>query len=214
MIAQETEYPILVVDYRELRIVPEDNTALTTLAPPFSNEPRLIELLNDNTTYFWEPLGSINSDFTENLSLSTYAIVRINDTGFYETIVGLTSNNQSLLWVTTLNESISAKFSKVILTATDFFANDDIYWGLSEEIVVIPGVLVGLDFKALWRLTFHLIAESEWWTILIDTSGNLIDTSFVTIPCPLCPYYPFVIIGVSIAITSCFVVVIYLRKRL
>jgi hypothetical protein len=209
--AQEVEYPVVVVEYRELRLVPEDFTALTSIATPFSNEPELVELLD--TALFWEPLGSRNGDFTENESLSTYGIVAINETGFYETLVGLSMNNQSLEWAIPLNSSIAGNFSKVVITATDFFANDDLYWGLCEEIVVIPGILVGHEFNAIWRLNFHLVAESEQWTLLIDTSGNLIDTLFVTIPCPLCPYGPLVIILTSIAITGCFVVIIYLRKR-
>jgi hypothetical protein len=212
--AQESNYPTIVVDYRELRIVPEDFDSLKLLAPPFSNNPELVDILLSNNTFFWEPLGSFNVDFSENTSLSTYALVVINETGFYETLVGLSENNQSLIWTALLNTSISANFSKVVHTATDFFANDDIYWGLCEEIVVVPGGLVGLDFTAVWSLTFHLIAESERWTLLIDTSGSLLDTSFVTIPCPLCPYTPFVIVGISVVVTVCIVIVVYLRTGL
>ena len=209
--AQEVEYPVIVVEYRELRLVPEDFTALTSLATLFSSEPELVELLD--TAHFWEPLGPLNVDFTENDSLSTYGIVAINETGFYEMLVGLSRNNQSLEWIMPLNNSIAANFSEIVITATDFFVNDDLYWGLCEEIVIIPGFLVEHEYNAIWRLTFHLVAESERWTLLLDTSGNLIDALFVTIPCPLCPYGPLVIIITSIAITGCFVVIIYLRKR-
>jgi hypothetical protein len=210
--AQESSYPTIVVDYREIRIVPDDFTSLYSSAPPFSNEPALAEILSFNNTWFWEPLGPINADFSQNFSLSTYAIVVINETGFYETLVGLSANNQSLKWVAPLNSSMLTNFSKVIHTATDFFAKDSIYWGLCEEIVVIPGFLAGFDFDVLWRLDFHLVAESERWSILIDMSGNIIDSSFITIPCAICPYTPLVIVAVSIAITLCFTVVIYLRK--
>jgi hypothetical protein len=211
--AQDSNYPTIVVDYRELRIVPEDFSSLKSVAPPFSNNHALIDILSSNNTWFWEPLGSFNDNFSENSTLSTYAIVTINETGFCETLVGLSKNNQSLIWTALLSTSISANFSKVVHIATDFFANDDIYWGLCEEIVVIPGNLVGFDFTAVWRLAFHLIAESERWTLLIDTSGNLLDTAFVTIPCPLCPYSPFIVVGISIVVALCVVAVVYIRMK-
>jgi hypothetical protein len=210
---QETDYQVVVVDYRELRLVPEDFSILTNTYPIFNTNPELNEIINKNSTLFWEPIGRINSGFLEDSSFSTFAIIEINETGFFETVIGLSTNNQSLEWITPLNSSVAANFSEVILSATDFFASDAIYWGLCEEIVVIPGSLIGLDIDALWRLAFHLVAESEQWTIYVDVAGNLIDSSFVTIPCPLCPVCPFVIIGLSAAITICGVVIVILRRR-
>ena len=156
---------VVVVNYRELRLAPEDLTALTAISPQFTSNHALSELLADNDTLFWEPLGGSDRDLSANSSVSSFAVVQINETGFYETIIGLSPDNQTLEWVASLNSSVSANLSTIVVAATDFFTEDGRYWGLCEEIVVLPGHLVGIDVDYVWMLTFHLIAESERWTV-------------------------------------------------
>ncbi len=156
---------VVVVNYRELRLAPEDLTALTAISPQFTSNHALSELLSDNDTLFWEPLGGSDRDLSANSSVSSFAVVQINETGFYETIICLSPDNQTLEWVVSVNSSVSANFSTIVIAATDFFVDDGRYWGFCEEIVVLPGHLMGRDVNYVWKLTFHLVAESERWTI-------------------------------------------------
>jgi len=196
--AQDSDYPVVVVDYRELRLVPEDLTALTAISPQFTNNHALSDLLADNDTLFWEPLGGSDRDLSTNSSVSSFAVIQINETGFYETIIGLRPDNQTLEWVAFLNSSVSANFSTIVVAATDFFAEDGRYWGLCEEIVVLPGHLVGFDVDYVWRLIFHLVAESERWALLLESSGFILDTQYSQIPCQTCYDYSLFIAGAAI----------------
>ncbi len=196
--AQNSDYPVVVVNYRELRLAPEDLTALTAISSQFTSNHALSDLLADNDTLFWEPLGGSDRDLSANSSVSSFAVVQINETGFYETIIGLSPDNQTLEWVAFLNSSVSANFSTIVVAATDFFVDDGRYWGFCEEIVVLPGHLVGLDVDYVWRLIFHLMAESERWTFFIESSGQILDTQYSQLPCQTCYDYSLLIAGAAI----------------
>ena len=196
--AQDSDYPVVVINYRELRLASEDLTALTAISPQFTSNRALSELLSDNDTLFWEPLGGSDRNLSANSSVSSFAVVQINETGFYETIIGLSPDNQTLEWVAFLNSSVSANFSTIVIAATDFFVDDGRYWGLCEEIVVLPGHFVGLDVDHVWRLIFHLVAESEMWTLFIESSGQILDTQHSQLPCETCYDYSLLIAGAAI----------------
>ncbi|MCK4280432.1 MAG: hypothetical protein KAW94_07635, partial [Candidatus Thorarchaeota archaeon] len=189
--------------------------ALTAISSQFTNNHALSELLSDNDTLFWEPLGGSDQDLSANSSVSSFAVVQINETGFYETIIGLSPDNQTLEWIASLNSSISANFSIIAIAATDFFVDDGRYWGLCEEIAVLPGHLVGLDVDYVWRLTFHLVAESERWALLLESSGLILDTQYSQIPCPTCYDYSLLIAGVAIvtAVVVFALVIIWTRRH-
>ena len=213
--AQDSDYPVVVVDYRELRLAPEDLTALTAISPQFTSNHALSELLLDNDTLFWEPLGGSDRDLSPNSSVSSFAVVQINETGFYETIIGLSPDNQTLEWVASLNSSVSANFSDIVIAATGFFVDDGRYWGLCEEIVVLPGHLVGFDVDHVWRLAFHLVAESERWTLFIESSGQILDTQFSQLPCQTCYDYSLLIAGAAIvtAVVVFALVIMWTRRH-
>ena len=213
--AQDSDYPVVVVDYRELRLAPEDLTALTAISPQFTSNQALSELLSDNDTLFWEPLGGSDPSFSANSSVSSFAVVQINETGFYETIIGLSPDNQTLEWVASLNSSVSANFSDIVIAATGFFVDDGRYWGLCEEIVVLPGHLVGFDVDHVWRLAFHLVAESERWTLFIESSGQILDTQFSQLPCQTCYDYSLLIAGAAIvtAVVVFALVIMWTRRH-
>ncbi|MEE9352849.1 MAG: hypothetical protein V3U94_00335 [Candidatus Thorarchaeota archaeon] len=196
--AQDSDYPVVVVNYRELRLAPEDMTALTAISSQFTSNHALSDLLADNDTLFWEPLGNSGRDLSANSSVNSFAVVQINETGFYETIIGLSPNNQTLEWIASLNSSVSANFSIIVVAATDFFVDDGRYWGFCEEIVVLPGHLVGLEVDHVWRLIFHLVAESERWTLFIESSGQILDTQYSQLPCQTCYDYSLLIAGAAI----------------
>jgi len=211
--AQGSDYPVIVVNYRELRLAPEDLTALTAISPQIASNQALSKLLADNDTLFWEPLGGSDRNLSANSSVSSFAVVQINETGFYETIIGFSPDNQTLEWVVSLNSSVSANFSTIVIAATDFFVDDGRYWGLCEEIVVLPGHLVGFDVDYVWRLAFHLTAESERWTLLLESSGFILDTQYSQIPCQTCYDYSLLIAGASIVTAVVVFALIIMRTR-
>ncbi len=159
--AQDTTYPVVVVNYRELRLVPESMLLLNESHPVFVSEAILVHLLSDNNTLFWEAIGHFGETLDSNSSVSTFVLVQINNTGFNEFLVGLSLDNTTLRWVTGLNSSITADFGTIVQAATGFFMNRGHYWGLCEELIVLPGSLVGQSQDIVWRARFHQIAESE-----------------------------------------------------
>ena len=211
--AQDSDYPVVVVNYRELRLAPEDLTALTAISPQFTSNPALSELLSGNDTLFWEPLGGSDRNLSANSSVSSFAVVQINETGFYETIIGFSPDNQTLEWVVSLNSSVSANFSTIVIAATDFFVEDGRYWGLCEEIVVLPGHLMSFDVDYVWRLAFHLVAESERWTLFIESSGQILDTQHSRVSCQTCYDYSLLIAGAAIVIAVVVFALIIMRTR-
>jgi hypothetical protein len=214
VVALDAEYPVVYVDFKELTIMPEDFSELTFDFPLFSNEPALVSLLSLNNTLFWESIGNYDMNLTENSTVSSFLVVQINNTGFYQTLVGLSADNQSLEWIYQLDTSISENFSTVVKSATEYFSDDGRYWGLCEEIVVIPGALAGRSEALVWRLKFHLVAEAEEWTLFIDSSGDIVDLLFSTIPCQTCPDYSvYAIVGVTGVIIIIFAAVLLNSKR-
>ena len=198
--AQSTDYPVITVGYRELRFSPEDLPQLAVSVPLFSSDPTLTGIVSDNDTVFWEALGPAGQDLELNESVSTFALVQLNHTGFFELLAGLSPDNTTLQWAVYLNDSITGKFSTVVIAATDFFAEDGRYWGICEEFAVLPGFIVGQSINIVWRAKFHLVAESEEWTLLLDSSGAILDTHFEKIPCKACADYAVpVVVGVSVA---------------
>lgn len=206
---------VVTVGYRELQLVPEDTSNLTRTVNAFDVEPALVSLLKDNQTFFWQQLGGFNENLTQDPSLSSYAIVQMNQSGFYEKIVALNSETGNLEWIRPLQGQITENYSLVVQAATDFFANDGHYWGLSERIVVVPGMDVGINSAALWIFKFHLVAESERWTLYIDTDGVIQGSSSQEIPCQSCNNNSVLVV---LALSTSVVVVVlagtYLRKRL
>lgn len=210
--AQDT--PVVTVDFRELRFSPEDTTPLTISHDIFQTDATLSSLLDDNVTLFWEDLGGFDSNLGIDPNVSSYALVSINDTGFFQTIVALDTEENSLKWIKPLNTSLSANYSIAVRTATDFFADDGHYWGLCEELILLPGSSVGHSVDAVWRFKFYLVGETERWTLLIDTDGNMLSFDFEDVPCQDCiDYTPFVIVGFTSAIVFVIVVAVYLKNR-
>jgi hypothetical protein len=209
--AQST-YPVINVGYKEIRLVPEDFGLLVEEAPVFGTNPVLSTLLEQNSTMFWEALGQFGSDLGVNSSAYSYSVVQINDTGIFITVVGLGSGLQSVEWIDALSPTITENYSLIVDKATDFFNDDGHYWGLCEEIMVLPGGLVERTEAVVWRLVFHLVAEGERWTLLYSTNGVHLDTLSIPVPCQSCDYSPYVILGVSGTI-SAIIVIGVLRKR-
>ncbi len=206
---------VVTVDYRELQLVPEDSSNLTRTVNAFNVEPALVDLLDDNQTFFWQHLGGFNENFTQDPSLSSYAIVQMNQSGFYQKIVALNSETGNLEWIRPLQGHFIENYSLVVRTATDFFANDGHYWGLCERIVVVPGANVGVNSEAVWVFKFHLVAESERWTLYIDTDGVIQSYSSQEIPCQSCNNNTvLVVLGLSTSVVIVVLAGAYLRKRL
>lgn len=205
---------IVRVGYRELQIVPEGTDGLVSQYEPFVSDTFLNELATANDTLFWECIGQFSSDFTTDTTASTFSIVQINDTGFYQTNVGLSTDNQTLLWTNQLNSGITSDFSMIVENATDFFANDNHYWGLCEEIIVLPGSLVDQDVNYVWRFVFRLVAEGEHWTLLLNSSGAILSSLAVDIPCQSCTdWTSIIIIGSLIGAVVIFAVLIFFNNR-
>ena len=210
--AQDT--PVVTVDFRELRFSPEDTAPLVISHDAFRTDATLSSMLDGNITLFWEDLGGFDSNLGIDSDVSSYALVSINDTGFFQTIVALDVADNSLEWIQPLNTSLSANYSIAVRTATDFFADDGHYWGLCEELILLPGSSVGQSVVAVWRFKFYLVGETERWTLLIDTDGNMLSFDFEDVPCQNCiDYTPFVIVGFTSAIVFVIVVAVYVKNR-
>ncbi len=210
---QAQSYTVVTVDYRELQLVPEDMSELRNIQS-FQTESALVNLLEDNDTVFWEAIGSYDASLELNSALSSYAIVQINQSGFFQTIVALNAQSMALEWYEPIDSTLTQNYTLAIKTATDFFADDGHYWGLSEEIVVVPGSLVGLDIDVIWLFEFYLVGETERWTLMIDTNGILQDYQFRDIPCQDCVNYtPLVIIALSSSILVVALAGFIVRKR-
>ncbi len=206
---------VVTVGYRELQLVSEDTSNLTRTVNAFDVEPALVNLLEDNQTFFWQQLGGFNENLTQDPSLSSYAIVQMNQSGFYEKIVALNSETGNLEWIRPLQGQFTENYSLVVQAATDFFANDGHYWGLSERIVVVPGVDVGINSAAVWIFKFHLVAESERWTLYIDTDGVIQGSSSQEIPCQSCnDNTVLVVLSLSTSVVIVVLAGVYLKKRL
>jgi hypothetical protein len=209
--AQST-YPVINLGYKEIRLVPDDFELLVGEAPAFGTDPTLSNLIAENSTIFWEALGQFGSDLSVNSSVNSYSIVQINDTGIFITVVGLDSTLQSVDWIDVLPQALAENYSLILDRATDFFSDDGHYWGLCEELMVLPGGLVERTEEVVWRLVFYLVAEGERWTLLYSTNGVHLDTLSIPIPCQSCDNSLYVILGVSGAV-SAIVVIGILRKQ-
>ncbi len=206
----QDEYPVVYVDFVELRLVPEDFTNLVSSIPLFTTASELTSLLSENDTLFWEALGQTGMDFSQNQSVSTIAIIQLNETGFFQTLVGLSSDNESLLWTHVLDIPSIGNFSVVTNDTVQFFVDQDKYWGLCEEIVLLPAHLNPHDVDIVWRFTFHLVEDLERWVIYIDTAGHVVDSYVITIPCESCALCPIpIIVGISVAVVIVVVVILF-----
>ena len=215
VLAQSSSSPTIVVNYREVQLTPEDMTLLIATYPAMQSSSVVTDTLSKNITYFWEYLGAFDSGFAPNASFVTLAVVQINESGFFETLIGLDSEQQSVEWISLLDTSISTNFSEVITSATDFFSDDGHYWGLCEEIVVIPGSLEGQTEDIIWKLQFYLVAEQERWTLLLDTSGTLLHSQATTVPCQSCDNSLLVILGLSgFATVTVVLIVVVMQRRI
>lgn len=194
----QDDYPVVVIDFREIRFAPEEKTSLQNAYIPFRTDTTLLSLLEGNNTLFWEHLGGYDFNLNENTSLKSFALVTVNESGFYQTIVALDASTENLEWIHRLNETYSANFEVAIRTATDFFADDGHYWGICESAMIVPGSSVALSQAAVWNFQFYLVGETERWTLQIDIDGNLITYQFQDVPCQDCiDYTPLVIVGIA-----------------
>ncbi|TFF68643.1 hypothetical protein EU520_00015 [Candidatus Thorarchaeota archaeon] len=202
--SQSTGYPKVVVDSREITLVPEDTSTLLSSTPIFDSDATLSSLLDSDDTLFWEAIGSYDSALEPTSGVSAFGIVQINESGFFQQVVGLSEGNDSLLWVSELDYPGTTNFSIVGSSAVDFFVDDGRYWGLCEEIVILPGSLVGENHEIVWRFRFHLVAESERWVLLLDSTGSILRAQSEALPCPTCCQYTdlLVIVLASIAVAS------------
>ncbi len=208
------DYPVVTVDFRELQLVPEDTTPLKNSVAAFRTEDSLISLLESNNTVFWEHLGAFDASFEPDSSIDSYAIVQMNESGFYETIVALDATTGDLVWARLVDTNLSANFTLAVTTATDYFSNDGHYWGLSEEIVLVPGANVGLDVVAAWVFKFYLVGETERWTLFVNTDGGIETFEFTDIPCQSCNNNTILVIaGLSGAIVLLVSFGLYMKRR-
>ena len=212
--AQSSSSPTVIVNFREIQLTPEDMMQLVSAYPPLQSSPLVTEILSKNSTYFWEYLGAFDSGLSSNVSFTSIAIVQINESGFFETLIGLDSDQQTVEWISHLDSVFSTNFSVVITSATDFFSDDGHYWGLCEEIIVIPGSLEGQSENLIWRLQFYLVAEQERWTLLLDTAGNILHNQAITVPCQSCDNSLPIILGLSgLAAVTVVLIVVSMQRR-
>ncbi|MGY5875422.1 MAG: hypothetical protein RTU30_06730 [Candidatus Thorarchaeota archaeon] len=210
MTKAQDDYPVVYVDFVELRLVPEDITDLVSSIPLFTTDPTLALLLTENDTLFWEGLGQTGMDLSQNDSVSTIAIIQLNESGFFQTLVGLSLDNDSVLWTQVLDIPATGNFSVVTNDTVQFFVDQDKYWGLCEEIVLLPAHLNPHDVDIVWRFTFHLVEDSERWVLYVDTAGQVVDSHVTTIPCESCSLCPLpIIVGISVSIVIVVVVVLF-----
>ncbi len=213
-VSAQDGYPVFVIDFREVRFSPEDKTSLQNSFAIFRTEPSLTTLLDGNNTLFWEHLGGFDENLNEDSSLNSFGLSKVNESGFYQTIVALNAESGDLEWVRELNETLSENFTAAIRTATNFFADDGHYWGVCEEVMIVPGSSVELSQRAIWNFKFYLVGETERWSLQIDTDGNLLAFQFQDIPCQDCTdYTPLVIIGFASAIVLVFVAGLLVKNR-
>ncbi len=213
VVAQAETYPTVNIGYIELQLEPSDFSPLTTSFAPFRENEEIVTILAHNSTMFWTALGPVGENLEVNHSVSAFAIVQINNTGFYETLIALTTDNQTLEWVSPLSSETIANFSIVAEAATSFFSDDGHYWGLCEEFIVLPGSAMGQSLNHVWRLTFHLVAEGERWMLILDDNGNILTTQAWDIPCQSCPDPLPMLLGTSLVIAGSLAVLIVLFRR-
>ncbi|MGY5854806.1 MAG: hypothetical protein RTU92_14655 [Candidatus Thorarchaeota archaeon] len=210
IIRAQDEYPVVYVDFVELRLVPEDITNLVSSIPLFTSDSELISLLGENDTLFWEALGQTGMDLSHNQSVSTIAIIQLNETGFFQTLVGLSSDNESALWKHVLDIPAVDNFSVVTNSTVQFFVDQDKYWGRCEEIVLLPAHLNPYDAELVWRFSFYLVEDSERWVLYVNPTGQVVDSQVNTIPCASCALCPIpIIVGISVVIVIVVLVVLF-----
>jgi hypothetical protein len=212
--AQTPDYHTIVVNYREIQLVQEEgvNSLLTTY-PALQSNPEISDIIGDNSTLFWEAIGAYDVDFSSNSSMRTIVLVQINSTGFFQTHVGLNEQQDAILSISLINPLYSTNFTNVVSSATDFFVDDGHYWGLCEEIIVVPGSLEGRSEDIIWRVKFYLVAEQERWTLLLDTSGLILNSQAITVPCQSCDNSLPIILGASGVAVVTIIIIVYLVQR-
>lgn len=213
VVAQAENYPTVNIGFVELQLDPSDFSPLTANYAPFRENEKIVAILAHNSTMFWTALGPVDENLELNHSVSTFAIVQINNTGFYETLIALTTDNQTLEWTSPLGSETITNFSIIAQAATSFFSDDGHYWGLCEEFIVLPGSAVGQSLNHVWRMTFHLVAEGERWMLILDNNGNILTTQAWAIPCLSCPDPLPMLLGTSLVIAASLVVLIVLFRR-
>ncbi|TFG12112.1 hypothetical protein EU537_10520 [Candidatus Thorarchaeota archaeon] len=192
----------IIIDYREVQLVPDDFDSLQSFEPAFSTDPTLRGILDSNSTMFWTSLGQTGYELTENLSVRSYAICQVNASGFSQQIVGLSPEDGSLQWVESVPSELQANFSVAILEATEFFINDSRYWGLCEKIVLIPGSTAELEVGVVWKVSFYLVAETERWSLYLGVDGSILKVESSDIPCQSCIDYTPIIVVVLASIVA------------
>jgi hypothetical protein len=197
--AQETFS--ITIEYREIQLARDDFDRLQFLENTFSTDPALERILDSNATMFWTSLGQTGYDLSANLSVRSYGICQVNNSGFNQQIVALSPEDSSLLWIESVPSEFQANFSVAMLEATEFFINSSRYWGVCEKIVLIPGSIEELDPGIVWKISFYLVAESERWSLYLGLDGSLLKVESSDIPCQSCiDYTPVIVVALASAI--------------
>ncbi len=208
-VSGQSDYPTYVFNFIEIRVVPEDFSALQDI-PIFSTNEELSTLLEDEETVFWEELGPTDKDLSLNQTFNSFAIVQVNETGIHQSVVALSTDNETLLWVESLDANLTNTFLEALNSTIQFFEDANKYWGLCEEIMLLPGHFNDLA-APFWRFAYHLIAESEKWILLVDLDGHLLHSALQDLPCQSCDlcYIPIILGVTGVLIIS----ILFIYKR-
>ena len=214
IVESQSDYPTYVFGFIELRLVPEPTDSLLSSVPLFGSDQQLASLLESDDFLFWEPIGHSDANFDVNNSMSSFALVFVNETGVSETIVALSPDNLTLLWVQRVQNLTIDDFIIVLNSTIQFFTGQGKYWGLCEEIVLLPGAFIESENQRVWRFQYLLTENSERWTLYVDTVGQIIDSEMEGIPCQSCTFCTLlVILCISASIIAIIIVILIFRKR-
>ena len=206
-------YATIIIDSREISVVPEDSAPLLAAHPEILADPEAADIVQSNRTLFWELIGPYGPDLSPNSSLSSVVLVQIDSGNFTEYVVGLSASDGSVVFTHELDSSTMGNLSAVVGNATDFFIGDGLYWGLCEEMILLPGSCLEQSADLVWRFRFHLIAEGERWTLVLDTSGTILQQYVSTVPCQSCSDLSVIVAAASVIGVVTVLVLLRLRAN-
>ena len=211
----QSNYQSYVFDFIELRVAPESSDILRSSIQLFTSEQKLVSILDDDDFLCWNSLGPYDLNFDFSDSISSFGMVLVNESGFYEFIAALTSDNLTLLWIEELPGISLDTFIIALNSSVQFFADQSKYWGVCEEIIILPGASIDLEPHRVWKFQYLLTEDSERWILYIDSEGQIIDSAVVEIPCQSCTLCTTVIIlGISFSLVVIAVIILILRGRM
>lgn len=180
------DYATITIDSREISLVPEDPAPLLAAHPEILADSDAADIVQSNRTFFWEDVGPYGPDLSPNSSLSSVVLVQVDSGNISEYVVSLSASDGLVFSTQRLDSSSMGNLSAVVRSATDFFINDGLYWGLCEEMILLPGPFLQQGVERVWRLAFYLIGEGERWTLVLDTSGTILNEYASTVSCQSC----------------------------